>query len=97
MDSGIALEEIIRAETTHLLERRSEWSILTGTCDLELTAHALRVLLQLDRVAAETAEFQALADVQRPDGGWNSGSTTPQAAPGCRPSRRSPAPAPCAS
>jgi hypothetical protein len=72
MDSGIALEEIIRAETTHLLERRSEWSILTGTCDLELTAHALRVLLQLDRVAAETAEFQALADVQRPDGGWNS-------------------------
>jgi squalene cyclase len=72
MDREIPLEETIRRETDHLLERRAEWSILTGTRDLELTAHALRVLLQLDRVAAEVPEFQALADVQRPDGGWNS-------------------------
>jgi len=66
------LDETISVETCHLLERRTDWSIRAGARDLELTAHALRVLLQLDRVAEETAEFVAVAEAQGPDGGWTS-------------------------
>lgn len=72
MDGGNTLEDMIGAETRHLLERRAEWSIPAGTRDLELTSHALRVLLQLDRVVEDAVEFRALADAQRPDGGWTS-------------------------
>lgn len=71
MGSAI-LDDTIRLETRHLLERRSEWSIRAGVRDLELTSHALRVILQLDRVVQDASEFAALADVQRPDGGWTS-------------------------
>jgi hypothetical protein len=72
MGSGTTLDDTIAAETRHLLERRPEWSIAAGARDLELTAHALRVLLQLDRVREDASEFLALADAQRADGGWTS-------------------------
>jgi hypothetical protein len=72
MSTAPTLDETIGTETQHLLARRSEWSIRTGTRDLELTVHALRVLLQLDRVAHDLAEFLALAEAQHADGGWTS-------------------------
>jgi hypothetical protein len=81
MGSGTTLDDTIHAEMRHLLERRPEWSIRAGTRDLELTAHALRVLLQVDRVIPHAAEFLALADVQRPDGGWNSALDDAPSAP----------------
>jgi squalene cyclase len=72
MGIGTTLDDTIDAETRHLLARRSEWSISAGARDLELTSHALRALLQLDRVIEDASEFLALADAQRADGGWNS-------------------------
>jgi hypothetical protein len=72
MGEAKGFDETIRAEIRHLLERRAEWSIRNGARDLELTAHALRVLLQIDRVIRDVPEFLALAETQGSDGGWNS-------------------------
>jgi hypothetical protein len=81
MGSRATLDDTIRAETRHILERRAEWSITTGARDLELTSHALRVLLQLDRVGENAAEFLALVDAQRADGSWTSALDDAPAAP----------------
>lgn len=81
MGKRTTLDDTISAETRHLLERRSEWSIAAGARDLELTSHALRVLLQLDRVAEDASEFLALAEAQRPDGGWTSALDDAPSAP----------------
>jgi hypothetical protein len=81
MHDGTTPDDTIGAETRHLLERRSEWSIAAGTRDLELTAHALRVLLQLDRVSENAGEFFALADAQHADGGWTSALDDAPSAP----------------
>jgi|GEM_PF-324458 len=67
------LEELIRHEADAFVRLRPEWSLTTGPKDIELIAHALRVVLHLgpDTVDAHEEDFLALADIQRPDGGWS--------------------------
>lgn len=66
------LDELIRHEADAFFRQRSEWSLTTGPKDIELVAHALRVVLHLgpESVSAHADDFLALADIQRPDGGW---------------------------
>lgn len=78
---GTTLDDMIGIETRHLIDRRPEWSIQAGTRDLELTAHALRVLLQVGRIVEDSSEFVAVADVQRADGGWTSALDEAPSAP----------------
>lgn len=66
------IEELIRHEAEAFFRQRPEWSLTTGPKDIELVAHALRVVLHLgpEAVATHADDFRALADIQRPDGGW---------------------------
>lgn len=65
-------EGLIRHEAEAFFRRRPEWSLTTGPKDIELVAHALRVVLHLgpEAVDAHADDFLALADIQRADGGW---------------------------
>ncbi len=66
------VDDLVRCEAEAFYRRRPEWSLTTGPKDIELVAHALRVVLHLgpEAVAAHADDFRALADIQRPDGGW---------------------------
>ncbi len=66
------LDELIRHETEAFFRQRPGWSLTTGPKDIELVAHALRVVLHLgpEAVASHADDFMALVDIQRPDGGW---------------------------
>jgi len=67
------LDELIQQEADAFFRLRPEWSLTTGPKDIELIAHALRVVLHLgpDAVDAHADDFLVLADIQRPDGGWS--------------------------
>lgn len=65
-------EELVRREAEAFFRWRSGWSLTTGPKDIELVAHALRVVLHLgpEAVRDHADDFRALAVIQRPDGGW---------------------------
>ena len=67
-------EGLIQHEAEAFFRRRPGWSLTTGPKDIELVAHALRVVLHLgpESVEAHADDFLALADIQRLDGGWAS-------------------------
>lgn len=71
------IKRIIDAEWEFLQSEHRHWSLTAGPQNMELVAHALRVLLHLGRVPASREEYHALVDVQHPDGGWGPESTEP--------------------
>ncbi len=65
------IEPIIESEYAYLRSEHDNWSPTTGDeHDLELVAHALRVLIHKQVVETSTPEFIALGAQQNEDGGW---------------------------
>ncbi len=75
-----SVERIIREEYVYFVAERNGWSLAAGPQDLELVAHALRVLLHARVVPDFAGDFRALADIQHADGGWGQESTSTESA-----------------
>lgn len=73
-NEAAALERLVRAEWDFLVRERAGWSLTCGPQDLELVAHALRCILHVGEVESRTEELDALAAVQRADGGFSPAS-----------------------
>jgi hypothetical protein len=67
----VRIEPLIGEEYAYLLQEREGWSLTTGPQDLELVAHALRVLLHTGAARNFLDEYLSLVDCQNPDGGWS--------------------------
>jgi squalene cyclase len=65
------ITQLIRDEYAFFLRERSGWSLTAGPQDLELVAHALRVLLHARTAPDFLADYLALVDCQNTDGGWS--------------------------
>jgi len=64
------IDELVAAEYRFFATERAGWSIAAGPKDLELVAHALRVLLHTRTLADFRDEYRALVACQHADGGW---------------------------
>ncbi len=73
-----AVDALIADEFRFLAYERTGWSLATGPQDLELVAHALRVLLHTRTLADYRDEYRALAACQHADGGWAPKSDEPE-------------------
>ncbi|MCS6927583.1 MAG: terpene cyclase/mutase family protein [Candidatus Binatia bacterium] len=65
------ITQLIKEEYAFFLQQRSGWSLTAGPQDLELVAHALRVLLHARTTPDFLADYLALVDCQHADGGWS--------------------------
>ena len=72
------VEQMIGDEFRFLVAERSAWSLVAGPQDLELVAHALRVLLHTNALTDFRDEYRALAACQHVDGGWAPQSDAPE-------------------
>jgi hypothetical protein len=71
---GLALEQIdrlVQDEYAFFVQEKQGWSLTHGPQDLELVAHALRVILHACTSSDFLADYLALADCQAQDGGWS--------------------------
>lgn len=66
-----AIDALIRDEYAFFLRERRQWSLTAGPQDLELVAHALRVLLHARTTQDFLDDYTGLADCQNRDGGWS--------------------------
>jgi hypothetical protein len=64
------IDQLIKDEYAFFLQERNGWSLTTGPQDLELVAHALRVLLHARTTPDFLSDYLALVDCQNADGGW---------------------------
>jgi squalene cyclase len=65
------IERLIKDEYSFFLQEREGWSLTAGPQDLELVAHALRVLLHAGTTPDFPSDYLALVDCQNRDGGWS--------------------------
>ena len=65
------IDQLIKDDYAFFLQERNGWSLTTGPQDLELVAHALRVLLHARTTPGFLADYLALVDCQNADGGWS--------------------------
>ncbi|HEV8717712.1 MAG TPA: prenyltransferase/squalene oxidase repeat-containing protein [Candidatus Binatia bacterium] len=65
------INKLIKAEYAFFLQQKKGWSLTAGPQDLELVAHALRVLLHARTTPDFLADYLALVDCQGKDGGWS--------------------------
>ncbi len=70
MDSQ-RIDTLIKDEYAFFLHERDNWSLTAGPQDLELVAHALRVLLHAQTTPDFLNDYRALVDCQNMDGGWS--------------------------
>lgn len=61
---------LVESEWKFLNSTHAQWSLTKGPQDMELVAHALRVILHMGKAGESLAEYKALIDVQHADGGW---------------------------
>ena len=71
---------LIESEYQFLTREHAGWSLTQGPQDMELVAHALRVILHMGRAGQSLAEYQALLQAQHPDGGWGRESAEKESA-----------------
>src|ERR1051326_8506674 len=64
------IDALIADEYRFFAAERGGWSIAGGPRDLELVAHALRVLLHTRTLGDFRDEYRALVACQHGDGGW---------------------------
>ena len=57
-----------------------QWSLTSGPQDMELVAHALRVILHMGKVKESLPEYLALVRSKHADGGWGRESREPESA-----------------
>ena len=65
------IDTLIKDEYAFFLRERNNWSLTAGPQDLELVAHALRVLLHTQSTPDFLDDYIALVDCQNMDGGWS--------------------------
>lgn len=71
---------IIESEFAFFTRVHPQWSLTAGPQDMELVAHALRVLLHMGKVPDSLPEYLALVKIQHADGGWGRESTEKESA-----------------
>jgi hypothetical protein len=71
------VDRLIADEYRFFASERPGWSIAAGPRDLELVAHALRVLLHTRTLGDFRDEYRALVACQHADGGWAPRSDEP--------------------
>src|SRR2546428_5540100 len=64
------IQPTIDREYDYFMSEHPHWSLTKGDQDLELVAHALRVLLHMKTTPQHLSEYLALVDCQHADGGW---------------------------
>ncbi|TLY21399.1 MAG: hypothetical protein E6K64_11940, partial [Nitrospirae bacterium] len=74
------IQPIIDREYDYLMTQHPHWSLTKGDQDLELVAHALRVLLHMKTTPQHLSEYLALVDCQHADGGWGKMSSNKESA-----------------
>jgi squalene cyclase len=72
------IERMITEEYRFLLAERAGWSLVAAPQDLELVAHAFRVLLHTNTLGDARDEYRALVACQHADGGWAPRSNEPE-------------------
>ncbi|MBI3797736.1 MAG: hypothetical protein HY268_12315 [Deltaproteobacteria bacterium] len=65
------IDHLIKDDYAFFLQEKNGWSLTAGPQDLELVAHALRVLLHARTTPDFLADYLALVDCQGADGGWS--------------------------
>ena len=65
------IDKLIKDEYAFFLREKNDWSLTAGPQDLELVAHALRVLLHARTTPDFLPDYLALVDCQNADGGWS--------------------------
>jgi len=65
------IDQLIKSEYAFFLQEKNGWSLTVGPQDLELVAHALRVLLHARTAPDFLADYLALVECQNKDGGWS--------------------------
>jgi squalene cyclase len=65
------IDKLIKNECAFFLQEQNGWSLTASPQDLELVAHALRVLLHTRMTPDFLADYLALVDCQNKDGGWS--------------------------
>lgn len=61
---------LIESEYQFFTRVHPKWSLTKGPQDMELVAHALRVILHMGRAGESLPEYLALIKTQHADGGW---------------------------
>src|SRR2546422_5809298 len=74
------IQPIIDREYDYFMSEHPHWSLTKGDQDLELVAHALRVLLHMKATPQHLSEYLALVDCQHADGGWGKMSSNKESA-----------------
>jgi hypothetical protein len=72
------ITQLIQNDYAFLLQEKPNWSLTVGPQDLELVAHVLRVLLHAKTTPDFLADYLALVDCQKADGGWSPFSSDPE-------------------
>jgi squalene cyclase len=65
------IDQLLKSDYAFFLREKNNWSLTAGPQDLELVAHALRVLLHTKTTPDFLADYLALVDCQNADGGWS--------------------------
>ncbi|MCM8811551.1 MAG: terpene cyclase/mutase family protein [Candidatus Omnitrophica bacterium] len=71
---------LIESEYRFLTRVHDRWSLTAGPQDMELVAHALRVILHMGKAGSSLNEYRALIKTQHEDGGWGRESTEKESA-----------------
>jgi hypothetical protein len=66
-----SIDQLIKSEYAFFLREKNNWSLTAQPQDLELVAHALRVLLHAKTTPDFLPDYLALVDYQNSDGGWS--------------------------
>lgn len=74
------VSSVIESECQFFMKARPQWSLTAGPQDMELVAHALRVILHMGKAGSSLPEYQALVRFQHPDGGWGRESAEKESA-----------------
>jgi len=74
------VSDLIESEYRFLTEVHDQWSLTAGPQDMELVAHALRVILHMGKAEESLPEYLALVHVQHADGGWGRESNEKESA-----------------
>src|SRR2546425_1258763 len=64
------IQPTIDREYDYFMSEHPHWSLTKGDQDLELVAHALRLLLHMKTTPQHLSEYLALVDCQHADGAW---------------------------
>lgn len=75
-----SLSQLVESEYQFFQREHDRWSLLAGPQDMELVAHALRVILHMGKAAEALPEYLAVVKQQHADGGWGRESREPESA-----------------